>query len=122
MTALDVDLDYNRVKIRTFRISPSLIWRGQLGASFKIAGFYESNEIDKTSGRFVELPNIVPSTVFDKQDFYGAEIKYHFENVDNKAFPTLGMEVGLLAGYKNNVSTSKGFAYTSFRSWDLIIN
>ncbi len=108
---LDVDLDYNRVKIRTFSIAPSLIWRGQLGASFKIAAFYESNEIDKTTGRFISLPNSVPAVVFDKQDFYGGEIKYHFQNVDNKAFPTLGMEVGLLAGYKNNVSTSKGFAY-----------
>ena len=28
---LDVDLDYNRVKIRTFKVMPSLIWRGQQG-------------------------------------------------------------------------------------------
>ena len=108
---LDVDLDYNRVKIRTFSVAPSVIWRGDLGAQFKLTGFYESNEIDRTQGRFLELPNIVPETVFDKQDFYGAEANYHFHNVDNKAFPTLGMEVSLLAGYKNNVSTSKGFAY-----------
>ncbi len=108
---LDVDLDYNRVKIRTFSVAPSVIWRGDLGSQFKITGFYESNEIDRTQGRFLELPNIVPETVFDKQDFYGAEANYHFHNVDNKAFPTLGMEVSLLAGYKNNVSTSKGFAY-----------
>ncbi len=108
---LDVDLDYNRVKIRTFSIAPSFIWRGDLGASFKLSGFYESNEIDRTSGRFVALPDVVPNAVFDQQDFYGLEANYHFKNVDNKAFPTLGMEVNLLTGYKNNVSSSKGFAY-----------
>ena len=108
---LDVDLDYNRVKIRTFSIAPSLIWRGELGSIFKIAAFYESNEVDNTAGRFISLPNVVPNTVFDQQDFYGTELKYYFENFDNKAFPTLGMQIGLVTGYKHNIDTSKGYGY-----------
>ena len=108
---LDVDMDYNRVKIRTLKIVPSLIWRGELGASFKIGLSYESNEVQKTQGRFVEIPNVLPSTVFDNQDFYGIDAKYHFANADNDAFPTLGMMFGIQAGYKNNVSTTKGFGY-----------
>jgi len=104
----DADLDYNRVKIRTFRASPSLIWRGQLGSSFKAGIFYESNEVERTQGRFLAPVN---ASIFDKQDFYGLDAAYHFENKDNDAFPTLGMQVSLQVGYKNNVSTSKGFAY-----------
>ena len=115
----DADLDYNRVKIRTFKIMPSLIWRGDLGASFKAGIFYETNEVDRTEGRFLDdilnsnfmgdLP--LDESIFDNQDFYGVEAKYQFENKDDKSFPTLGMQLGLQVGYKNNVSSEKGFGY-----------
>ena len=51
------------------------------------------------------------NVVFDKQDFYGGEIEYKFANADVEAFPTMGMQISVLAGYKNNVDTSKGFGY-----------
>ncbi|WP_046743017.1 metallophosphoesterase [Kordia zhangzhouensis] len=108
---LDVTLDYNRVKIRTFRFLPALVWRGQLGGSLRVGVSYESNEIERTEGRFLDQTFPANSTVFDQQDFYGVNAKYHFKNVDNEAFPTMGMEVSLETGYKNNVSTSKGFGY-----------
>lgn len=108
---IDVDLDFNRVKIRTIEIAPSLVWRGQLGGSFKVGLLYESNEIERTANRFLEQVFPANSSVFDKQDFYGVNAKYHFLNVDNAAFPTMGMGVSLETGYKNNVSTSKGFGY-----------
>jgi len=112
----DVNLDYNRVKIRTFKAMPSLIWRGDLGSRFKVGLFYESNEVERTEGRFLDdvigasnNPDLL--AVFDKQDFYGVDAVYHFENKDNEAFPTLGLQLSIQAGYKNNVSRSKGFAY-----------
>ena len=104
-------LDYNRVKLRTFKVAPALTWRGKLGASLSIGVSYESNEVDKTAGRFVALPSVLPDDVFDNQDFYGADAKYQYANADNDAFPTLGMLFALEAGYRNNVSTSKGFGY-----------
>jgi hypothetical protein len=107
----DVDLDYNRVKIRTLKVAPSLIWRGRFGAGFELGVSYETNEVENTQGRFISTPNIVSSVVFEKQDFYGANAKYQYSNSDNKAFPTLGMMVALETGYKNNVDTSKGFGY-----------
>ncbi|MEP2935470.1 MAG: metallophosphoesterase [Gilvibacter sp.] len=116
----DTNLDYNRVKIRTFRAAPSLIWRGQLGGTFKFGLFYESNEVERTMGRFLDdviiLNNALNTSplfgdVFDKQDFYGVDAAYRFENKDNEAFPTLGMQVGVQVGYKNNVDTDKGFGY-----------
>ncbi|WP_203255931.1 metallophosphoesterase [Hyunsoonleella ulvae] len=105
------DLDYNRVKLRTFKVAPALIWRGRLGASLKVGVSYESNEVDRTAGRFIAEPNEINNSVFDQQDFYGADAKYEYANTDNAAFPTLGMLFAIQAGYRNNVSTSKGFGY-----------
>jgi hypothetical protein len=108
---LDVDRDYNRVKIRTFSIQPAVVWRGRLGGSFKMGVSYESNEVERTEDRY--LASILPSDadVFDKQDFYGVEASYGFENSDDDAFPTLGLNFLLQAGFKNNVDSSKGFGY-----------
>ncbi|NNE31240.1 MAG: phosphoesterase [Winogradskyella sp.] len=107
---LDVDLDYNRVKIRSIKVMPKLIWRGQEGASFIMGVSYESNEVERTQGRFIStLPPSNP--VFTKQDFYGVDAHYQFTNKDNEAFPTLGFQTALQFGYKNNVDTSNGFGY-----------
>ncbi|TVZ55011.1 hemolysin activation/secretion protein [Lutibacter sp. Hel_I_33_5] len=108
---IDVDRDYNRIKIRTFKLKPSLIWNGNYGASFIASVFYESNEVDRTNNRFLAKTLPINHVVFDQQDFYGGETFYGFRHKDNEAFPTLGMQFGLLLGYKNNVSTSKGFGY-----------
>lgn len=115
---IDVNKNYNRVKIKTLKAMPSLIWRGKLGGQFKFGVFYESNDVDQTEGRFLDdiisnEDNNTPidESVFDEQDFYGVDAAYHFENKDNEAFPTLGMLADLQVGYKNNVSTTKGFGY-----------
>lgn len=107
---LDVDLDYNRVKLRTLKFEPSLIWRGRLGASFQVGLSYESIEVEETEGRFIN-DQFIGDNVDINDDFYGVRAKYQFQNSDNKAFPTLGMLFAMEAGYKNNVSKSKGFGY-----------
>ncbi len=105
----DKGLDFNRVKLRTIKIAPSLIWRGSTGASLKTSISYESIEIENTEERFInDFLNITDEV--DK-DFLGIDAKYHFENYDNKAFPTLGMMTSLHVGYKINPNESKGFAY-----------
>ena len=107
-----VDLDFNRVRIRNFNVSPSLIWRGRLGATFEFGASFESVEVDNTQGRFVSDPtNLLPSRVFEGQDFIGVNAEYSYKNKDNVAFPTLGMDFSLQAGYKTNVDESNGFGY-----------
>jgi len=39
------------------------------------------------------------------------ELSYHYKNVDNESFPTLGMEINLASGYTANIDQSNGFAY-----------
>ncbi|MFD1063017.1 phosphoesterase [Winogradskyella litorisediminis] len=106
-----IDLDFNRVKIRTFSIAPSLVWKTQYGSMFEVGVGFESNEVERTTGRF--LQTIIPATdnVFAQQDFIGAHAKYEYEVKDSNVFPTLGLEAGLEVGYKNNLSTSDGFGF-----------
>ncbi|MFH4964860.1 metallophosphoesterase [Gaetbulibacter sp. M235] len=106
---LDVDMDYNRVKIRVFKIAPSLIWKGPMGASFKLGVSYETNEIEETQGRFIN--QFIGDNVDVSNNFIGGDATYSYENYDNKAFPTLGMKTSLQVGYKSNIDNSNEFSY-----------
>ncbi len=106
----DLERDFNRVKFRTLKVAPSLIWRGSTGASFKTTIAYESVEVENTEGRFIN--SFLNTTEEINSKFLGIDAKYLFENYDNKAFPTLGMMTSLQIGYKLNADqTDKGFAY-----------
>ena len=107
---LDVDMDYNRVKLSTFKIAPSLVWKGHSGSYFQAGVSFESNDIERTSDRFIDLfpPN---SLIFESQNFIGAKANYKYEVKDDGAFPTLGMSFSVEAGTLMNTETSKGFGY-----------
>jgi hemolysin activation/secretion protein len=107
----NIDFDFNRVKIRTISASPSLIWRGQYGSTFEAGIAYESNEIERTPGRYLETEFPANDELFDQQAFFGAQAKYTYDVKDDKTFPTLGMMFSVEAGYRNNTNTTKGFGY-----------
>jgi hypothetical protein len=107
----DLGFNYNRVKVKSTNINPSLIWRGRLDSSFEFGISYEKIEVQKTENRFVENNIQLPNTIFNELNFAGANVKYHFENFDNKAFPTLGMETALELGYKQNLDNNRNYSY-----------
>ena len=102
------DLDFNRVKLSEFKFAPSLTWRGNLDALFKTSIIYESIEVEQTNGRFI---NMFDNIIENRKNFLGVEAEYNFVNKDYKAFPTLGFEAHLIAGYKTNLDSSNDFAY-----------
>ena len=104
------DLDYNRVKLQAIGFFPSLIFKGDLGSKIKIGLSYEDIEVEETQDRFIDAFYAINGDD-NKNSFAGVEASYSFENKDNKAFPTLGMETSLHMGYKTNLDDSKGFAY-----------
>jgi len=107
---LDVDFDFNRVRVGTFRINPSLKWTGRMGSSFQIGAFYETNSVERTENRFISFfPE--QSSIFDNQNFIGTKSTYKYEVVDDRVFPTLGMKFKIEAGALMNTSSSKGFSY-----------
>lgn len=108
----DIDMDYNRVKIRTLRASPSLQWTGEMGGSAIVQASFERIEVDRTEGRFISLPGVVNPDVFDYKNFVDLNAKYTFENYDNPSNATLGMIFSLLGGYKININeTGRKFPY-----------
>ena len=101
----DLDLDFNRVKIRTIVINPSLVWRGRMGSVAKLGASYENYDVEETEGRFIE--DFYSGQGRDtQQDFFGVNASYAYRNSDNEAFPTLGMQIKLEGGFKTNVSES----------------
>ena len=50
----NLELDFNRVKIRQLHFSPSLVWRGFLGFKVKLGVSYENFDVEETEGRFID--------------------------------------------------------------------
>lgn len=102
--------DYNRVKLRSFSFAPTFIRKGDLGSEIKFGMSYESIEVEETEGRFINLV-YQENGEETNEDYIGVHAIYSFENKDIKAFPSLGVNVSFLMGYKNNINKSKGFGY-----------
>lgn len=99
------DLDFNRVRIRKWNAAVSLIWRGANGGHFQFKPLVESFDVENTEERFVtNLP--ADNSIFERQIYGGVEASYNFENKDSAAFPTLGLNIGLTAGYKTNIDNT----------------
>jgi len=107
----DLELDYNRVKLQTLRLTPSLVWRGDLGSKLRVGITYENMEVEETEDRFVNTFYVANGEDSSKS-FVGADAEYSYSNSDNAAFPTLGMATSLHLGYKSNTEDGKqNFGY-----------
>ncbi|EDM42925.1 outer membrane protein [unidentified eubacterium SCB49] len=98
----EVDLDFNRISIREWNAAVSLIWNGRDGGSFYFKPLIESFEVENKEDRFI---NILPTdaSLFEKQTYLGGEVSYNFKNKDDAAYPTMGLDIGISAGYKANI-------------------
>lgn len=98
----EVEIDFNRVSIKEWNVAISLIWNGRDGGSFYFKPLIESFEVENVEDRFI---NFLPATasVFEKQTYAGAEVNYSFKNKDDIAYPTLGLDASITAGYKANI-------------------
>lgn len=106
----DLSFDYNRVRLRTLRLAPSLIHRWPLGAQFKTGICFESIEVEENQDRFVNtfyVENGGEST----NSFVGVNAEYSYTNSDNEAFPTMGMAASVELGYKTNLDNGNNFGY-----------
>ena len=103
--------DYNRVKISKLFAGTFIQWKGDLDAKIKIAMQYQKIKIDNTFGRFISNEFTTDNAIFKSQEFINTEASYQFENIDNKAFPTMGMKTKIVAGYTSNLNNDNNFAY-----------
>jgi hypothetical protein len=97
-------MDYNRVRMQIFRFSPSLFLKGRNGGRFSIKSTFESLEVEETTDRFINVPNLVEARLFNHQRYAGVELSYDFNNYDNNALPKNGMAFYLKNGWNSNLS------------------
>ncbi len=106
-----LELDYNRVRYSTIKFAPSLVWRGPLGSKVRTGISYEFIEVEETDERFINTFYQQNGEETSK-NFIGLDGKYSYENLDNSAFPTLGMATSLHLGYKKETTAGgNSFGY-----------
>ncbi|MCL6267586.1 metallophosphoesterase [Flagellimonas myxillae] len=106
-----LELDFNRVKLSTIKLAPSLVWRGRLGSKVKLGVSYEDYEVEETEDRFINQ-FYVANGEENEQSFFGVNAGYSYSNTDSEAFPTLGMSISLEGGYTMNLEDSgRSFSY-----------
>jgi len=105
-------MNYNRVKVRTFGIAPSLVWKARGGSMLSLGTSYQAIEVENTRNRFIQNNPDAPASIFENIQFGGLHTKFEFENYDNKVFPTVGMKFALALGFTQNLEESKrNFVY-----------
>lgn len=108
----DLGMDYNRVRLSEFNFKPSLVYRAYGGSQISFGIGYESVEVDNTQSRFVSSNMQLPVYIFESNRYGSVNAKYEFENFDNKAFPTFGLNTSIEVGYKMNFDqNNSGYKY-----------
>ncbi|MCO6175356.1 metallophosphoesterase [Flavobacterium sp. NRK F10] len=105
-------MNYNRVKIQTFKIAPSFKRIERTGNEISFTPFVENIEVEGITDRFINVSTEINPRVFEYQQFAGAGFKYAFENYDSKANPGLGITFAFSTEWKTNLSDIKrNFTY-----------
>lgn len=103
----DLGMDFNRVRIQKLRVAPAVRHVGRYGSELSFQPVFEKMKVDDTEGRFIDVPGVVKSTVFEGQQFAGATIKYSFKNTDFVSKPSLGMAFMISGSWLTNLDNSK---------------
>ncbi|WP_333694640.1 metallophosphoesterase [Flavobacterium sp.] len=99
----DIDFDYNRVRMSSYKVSPGLVWHKTKATTLTARAYFEAFQVENTPNRFIsETP--IPNRVFDFQPFAGIGLSYLFKNYDNAFVPSLGMAFQADAQWTVNAS------------------
>lgn len=125
-------MDYNRVKLQVFRVTPSLYTETRNGSKVEFSVPFETIEVDGTTGRFVNQPGAIAPALFEHRQFGSAMARYTFANYDNVSLPSLGMGFGLTAGWTTSfddadrnfgqIEGSMNFVHKLTRNQRLVFN
>lgn len=107
----DEGLDFNRVKMSIYQANIKLRNTNLVDLSYYFKAGYESVEVEETSDRFIETTTV---EVEDRKHFYNATIGLEYDNLNNKLYPTRGMQFFGEAG----ASTSDNALDGSFGFFD----
>lgn len=103
--------DHNRIRISKFFAGTFIQWKSDLDAKIKLGVRYQTIQVENTVNRFVRSQFSANNAIFEHQEFINAEGSFQFENIDNRAFPTMGMKTEIFAGYTTNLNNDNHFGY-----------
>ena len=102
----DDDMDFNRTKISQWHFQPSLIYKTDGNVSAHIAARVESHKVEEANNGFADTFFEPENDVFESQVYAGAEVGIEFNNKEGLlAFPRRGLELGVVAGYKQTLDS-----------------
>ncbi|PHS09209.1 MAG: phosphoesterase [Kordia sp.] len=105
------DVAFNRVKLARFKTSLGIVKHGKQGSELNWIATFESNRVENTQNRFIGAVE-AGTNIFKRKSFIGSEISYRFKNYNDPAYPTLGMDFQLKAGWKfNSEDMKQSFGY-----------
>ncbi len=108
----DLDIEYYRTRLEQFQAKLSLIKHGRVGSLWNISIPFQYIKPNDNDNRFVEQS--FSSVALEAKKFMGIETSYSFINKNNNAFPTLGIEFNVTAGWKANLEKNEqNYAYFS---------
>lgn len=96
--------NYYRVRAQEFHAKPSINWNKN-AAHFNVGLLYETIKIEQTQDRFITSGVVLPE-VFNTHQFGGFQTAFHYENVNRKVNPGLGMKLDLGFEYKQDLKNS----------------
>jgi len=100
----NTEREYNRARISRFNFAPSISRKSWLNLQHQFQLTFEDNKVQRKGNRFVDQSPDVRPDVFKSQQFAGANYTFSYKNMDNNAFPTLGLEFLVNADWKANTS------------------
>jgi hypothetical protein len=108
----DLGMDYNRVKLQVFRVSPSVFKQGANGSFMELKADFETIEVDGSHSRYVNEPGVLRPALFEHIQYGGVQGMYKFENYDNASMPAMGMQFYAKGGWKTSFDAlERNFAH-----------
>lgn len=103
--------DFYRVRQSAFYIYPAIKKRFGGNAGFISLGpFYEINDIQPTSGRFITSPeNGLGGEIFQTKQFAGGKFLFDFSSVDNIFSPHTGIRFNAGFDWRSNLANQNNF-------------
>lgn len=106
----EVGKNYNRARIEQFKLRTGLAYK-----SLQIHALFENYKLEENPNRLFTTDNF-ENDIFETQNYVGAEANFLYEHADAMDFPTQGLYINAVLGYKNNLKLKNNhFGYAGLK-------
>lgn len=98
------DIDYYRVRIRKYGITPGISKALGRHAELLLEGVFSSTKVEETEGRFItSSESNIEDDVFENQIFAGPQLTFHFKQVDRPVLTRRGLQFNISTGFESDL-------------------